>query len=113
MRKTASKGLVVILMLILILTACTPNAVKKETTAQQEPTTGETQTTTAITASKMFTTAGGELTLEDGTKLIVPEHALNENSNIVMSSAEFGANSQGIDISGLANLTARSHSFIH
>lgn len=104
MRKTASKGLVVILMLILILTACTPNAVKKETTAQQEPTTGETQTTTAITASKMFTTAGGELTLEDGTKLIVPEHALNENSNIVMSSAEFGANSQGIDISGLANL---------
>jgi len=46
----------------IILTACTPNAVKKE------PTTG----------------AGGELTLEDGTKLIVPEHALNENSNIVI-----------------------------
>jgi len=104
MRKAVSEGLVVILMLVLILTACTPNAVKKEPTAQQEPKTGETQTTTAITASKVFTTAGGDLTLEDGTKLIVPEHAFSENSNIVMSSAEFGANSQGIDISGLANL---------
>lgn len=104
MRKTASKSLVVILMLVLILMACTPSAVKKEPPAQQQPTTSENQITTAITASKLFTTDGGELSLKDGTKLVIPAQSLSKDSNIAMSSDTFGADTQGIDISGLANL---------
>jgi len=84
--------------------ACTPSAVKKEPPAQQQPTTSENQITTAITASKMFTTDGGELSLKDGTKLVIPAQSLSKDSNIAVSSDTFGADTQGIDISGLANL---------
>jgi len=53
---------------------------------------------------KVFTSAGGELTLSDGTKLIVPANAFSADSRVVLTSGSFGKDTRSVDISGLQNL---------
>jgi hypothetical protein len=62
--------------------------------------------TVAGAVEKVFTSSGGELTLSDGTKLIVPAGAFSSDTKVTVASvpSAFGKDSKGIDISGLQNL---------
>jgi hypothetical protein len=57
-----------------------------------------------VSAEKVITSDGGVITLKDGTKLTVPAGAFTKETNLVLSSDAFGADSTGILIDGLGNL---------